>query len=102
MKTIFAMLLMCFAGFAFAAQTGNFGDVPIAGNFEEGEDGSPSGEPDMGGEGEEGAEDPEALLERLRQASEEAIGSGDLSISAARRLMQHLEGSLRQTTYLEE
>ena len=45
---------------------------------------------------------PEALLERLRQASEEAIGSGGLSISAARRLMQHLEGSLRQTTYLEE
>ena len=45
---------------------------------------------------------PEALLERLRQASEAAIGSGDLSISAARRLMQHLEGSLRQTTYLEE
>ncbi len=33
--------------------------------------------------------DPEALLERLRQASEEAIGSGDLSISAARRLMHY-------------
>ena len=46
--------------------------------------------------------DPEMLLERLRQASEAAIGSGDLSISDARRLMQHLEGSLRQTTYLEE
>ena len=44
--------------------------------------------------------DPEALLERLRRASEEAIQSGDLSISDARRLMQHLEGSLGQTTYL--
>ena len=45
--------------------------------------------------------DPEALLERLRRASEEAIQSGDLAISDARRLMQHLEGSLGQTTYLE-
>ncbi len=45
--------------------------------------------------------DPEALLERLRRASEEAIQSGNLAISDARRLMQHLEGSLGQTTYLE-
>ena len=44
--------------------------------------------------------DPEALLERLRRASEDAIQCGDLSISDARRLMQHLEGSLGQTTYL--
>ena len=44
--------------------------------------------------------DPEALLERLRRASEEAIQRSDLSISDARRLMQHLEGSLGQTTYL--
>jgi arginine decarboxylase len=45
--------------------------------------------------------DPESLQERLRQASEEAIAAGRLSIDAARRLMQHLETSLGQTTYLE-
>ena len=45
--------------------------------------------------------DPVALLERLRIASEAAIDRGDLAIRDARRLMDHLEGSLRQTTYLQ-
>jgi arginine decarboxylase len=45
--------------------------------------------------------DPELLLERLRVASEAAIQRGDLPISDARRLMDHLETSLRQTTYLQ-
>ena len=45
--------------------------------------------------------DPQLLLERLRMASEAAIGRGQLGISDARRLMAHLEASLRQTTYLE-
>ena len=45
--------------------------------------------------------DPLALLERLRVASEAAIDRGDLVIRDARRLMDHLEGSLRQTTYLQ-
>jgi arginine decarboxylase len=45
--------------------------------------------------------DPQTLKERLRQASEEAIADGRLTIEAARRLTQHLETSLGQTTYLE-
>ncbi len=45
--------------------------------------------------------DPSLLLERLRLASEVAIQSGGLGIAAARRLMDHLETSLRQTTYLQ-
>jgi arginine decarboxylase len=45
--------------------------------------------------------DPALLLERLRVASEGAIQRGDLKISDARRLMDHLETSLRQTTYLQ-
>jgi arginine decarboxylase len=45
--------------------------------------------------------DPELLLERLRVSSEAAIGRGALRISDARRLMDHLETSLRQTTYLQ-
>ncbi|MFM9087912.1 MAG: biosynthetic arginine decarboxylase, partial [Cyanobium sp.] len=45
--------------------------------------------------------DPAILQEHLRQASEEAIAHGRLSIEDARRLMQHLETSLGQTTYLE-
>ncbi|WP_259725954.1 biosynthetic arginine decarboxylase [Synechococcus sp. CS-1332] len=45
--------------------------------------------------------DPDLLLERLRLASEQAIGRGDLAISDARRLMAHLRASLEQTTYLE-
>ncbi|MFZ9536330.1 MAG: biosynthetic arginine decarboxylase, partial [Vulcanococcus sp.] len=44
---------------------------------------------------------PELLLERLRMASETAIQRGDLKIQEARRLMDHLETSLRQTTYLQ-
>ncbi len=44
--------------------------------------------------------DPEQLLERLRIASESAIQNGTLKISAAQRLMEHLEGSLHQSTYL--
>jgi arginine decarboxylase len=45
--------------------------------------------------------DPAQLLERLRVASETAIGRGDLAISDARRLMAHLRASLEQTTYLQ-
>jgi len=45
--------------------------------------------------------EPGPLLERLRLASEEAIGRGELGIGDARRLMAHLKGSLEQTTYLE-
>ena len=45
--------------------------------------------------------DPDLLQERLRLASEQAIGRGDLAISDARRLMAHLRASLEQTTYLE-
>ncbi|MEC7738804.1 MAG: biosynthetic arginine decarboxylase, partial [Cyanobacteriota bacterium] len=44
--------------------------------------------------------DPEVLLERLRVTSEIAIQKGSLKIHEARRLMDHLETSLRQTTYL--
>ena len=43
---------------------------------------------------------PEELLERLRIASETAIRSGQLEINDASLLMDHLESSLRQTTYL--
>ena len=43
---------------------------------------------------------PNELLERLRIASEAAIRSGKLEIKDASRLMDHLESSLRQTTYL--
>lgn len=44
---------------------------------------------------------PDLLLERLRVASEQAISRGQLKISEARRLMDHLESSLRQSTYLQ-
>jgi len=44
---------------------------------------------------------PELLLERLRVASERAIGVGQLRIDEAGRLMAHLKASLEQTTYLE-
>ncbi|MED5469861.1 MAG: arginine decarboxylase, partial [Cyanobacteriota bacterium] len=44
---------------------------------------------------------PELLLERLRLASELAIQRGELKINDVRRLMDHLEASLRQTTYLQ-
>lgn len=46
--------------------------------------------------------EPELLLERLRMASEAAIQQETLHLSEARRLMTHLEKSLRQSTYLEE
>ena len=46
--------------------------------------------------------DPELLLERLRIASESAIQKGTLKISDAQRLMEHIESSLRQSTYLHE
>ncbi|MCP9826686.1 biosynthetic arginine decarboxylase [Synechococcus sp. EJ6-Ellesmere] len=45
--------------------------------------------------------DPDQLLERLRVAGEAAIDRGALPIRDAQRLMAHLEGSLRQTTYLQ-
>ena len=45
---------------------------------------------------------PEHLLERLRMASELAIESGKLKINDAQRLLEHLETSLRQITYLHE
>ncbi len=43
---------------------------------------------------------PEQILERLRIASELAIRVGTLKIKDAQKLMDHLETSLRQTTYL--
>ncbi len=46
--------------------------------------------------------DPEQVLERLRIASEEAIQRGNFKISAARRFMDHIETSLRHSTYLHE
>jgi len=44
---------------------------------------------------------PDLLLERLRMASEQAISRGQLRIGEARRLMDHLESSMRQSTYLQ-
>jgi len=46
--------------------------------------------------------DPRALLERLRVAAEAAISAGQLRIDESRRLLDHLESSLRQTTYLQD
>ena len=46
--------------------------------------------------------DPDLMLERLRQATEQAIQANTLGIADARRLMDHLKTSLRQTTYLQE
>lgn len=46
--------------------------------------------------------DPDLLLERLRVAAEAAISSGQLRIEESRRLLDHLESSLRQTTYLQD
>ncbi len=45
--------------------------------------------------------DPEQLLERLRMASESAIQLGTLKIKDAQRLMEHLENTLHQSTYLQ-
>tara|TARA_B100000700_G_C15060000_1_gene865140 strand:+ start:4656 stop:6593 length:1938 start_codon:yes stop_codon:yes gene_type:complete len=44
---------------------------------------------------------PKELLERLRMASERAIKSGSLKINDAGKLMDHIETSLRQSTYLD-
>jgi arginine decarboxylase len=46
--------------------------------------------------------DPRSLLERLRVATEAAISAGQLRIDESRRLLDHLESSLRQTTYLQD
>ncbi|WP_320675772.1 biosynthetic arginine decarboxylase [Prochlorococcus sp. MIT 1300] len=46
--------------------------------------------------------DPEQLLEKLRIASESAIHRKSLKIKDAQRLMDHLETSLRQSTYLQQ
>ena len=43
-----------------------------------------------------------ALLERLRVAAEAAINNGQLRIDESRRLLDHLESSLRHTTYLQD
>jgi len=45
--------------------------------------------------------DPETLLERLRKASESAIQGGHLKIDDAQKLIEHVEASLRQSTYLQ-
>ena len=45
--------------------------------------------------------DPRTLLERLRVAAEAAISTGQLRIDESQRLLEHLERSLRQTTYLQ-
>ncbi len=45
--------------------------------------------------------EPQQLLERLRVASEAAIKRGTLKINDARLLMEHIETSLRQSTYLQ-
>ena len=44
--------------------------------------------------------DPEHLLERLRVASEQSIRNRQLNIQSAQRLMDHLNASMRQSTYL--
>ncbi len=46
--------------------------------------------------------DSEQLLERLRMASELAIQKGTLKINDAQRLIEHIEVSLRKSTYLQE
>jgi arginine decarboxylase len=43
----------------------------------------------------------EHLLERLRVASERSIRDRQLDIPSAQRLMDHLEVSMRQSTYLD-
>ena len=45
---------------------------------------------------------PDQLLERLRIASESAIQKGTLKIKDAQKLMEHIEISLRNSTYLQE
>ncbi len=46
--------------------------------------------------------DSEQLLERLRVTSEVAIQKGSLKINDAQRLIEHIETSLRKSTYLQE
>ena len=46
--------------------------------------------------------DSEQLLESLRMATESAIEKGNLKIHDAQRLMDHIETSLRKSTYLQE
>ena len=46
--------------------------------------------------------DSEQLLERLRMASESAIQKGTLKINDAQRLIEHIETSLRKSTYLQK
>ena len=46
--------------------------------------------------------DPNEVIEKLRLASEQAIQKGNLKISDAQKLMDHLEDSLRQSTYLHK
>ena len=45
---------------------------------------------------------PEQLLEKLRITSEKAIQNGSLKIKDAQRLMDHLETSMHQSTYLQD
>ncbi len=46
--------------------------------------------------------DSEELLERLRMASESAIQKGTLKINGAQQLIEHIETSLRKSTYLQK
>ena len=46
--------------------------------------------------------EPQRLLEKLRMTSEKAIQDGQLKINDAQRLMDHIENSLRQSTYLQD
>ena len=45
---------------------------------------------------------PELVLERLRLSTEKAIQKGRLKIRDAQRLIEHIEISLRESTYLQE
>ena len=45
---------------------------------------------------------PDIVLEKLRMATELAIQKGKLKIIDAKRLMEHIEISLRESTYLQE
>ncbi len=46
--------------------------------------------------------DSQELLEKLRISSELAIQKGNLKINDAQRLMDHIEASLRKSTYLQD
>ena len=45
---------------------------------------------------------PDMVLEKLRIATETAIRKGTLKIHDAQRLIEHIEISLRESTYLQE